>query len=167
MATEWRVWITPLVAGLHYLALAFGLGGVYGRWRGLRALSGSGGGKASSADRDRHIGTVLHGDNWYGAAALLWAATGLTRAFGGLEKGTDYYLANRVFLAKMWVFAIVFALEVWPMATFIGWRLAMKRGRFKPPSASAALLLARLTAAEGLLLLAMPFLAAAMARGMG
>jgi putative membrane protein len=156
----------PLVAGLHYLALAFGLGGVYGRWRGLSAAS-AGTGSVRAGEKERWVGAILHGDNWYGVAALLWAATGLFRAFGGIEKGSDYYLANKLFLAKMWVFALVFALEIWPMVSFIQWRLQMKRGKFVLPARGRLVWLARLTAAEGILLLVMPFLAALMARGFG
>jgi len=37
---------------------------------------------------------VFHADNWYGVAAILWVVTGLLRAYGGLEKGSAYYLEN-------------------------------------------------------------------------
>ncbi|HRF81974.1 MAG TPA: DUF2214 family protein, partial [Flavobacteriales bacterium] len=68
-------------AVLHLFALSIGIAAVYARWRGLRALRGPEG-----------LAAVFHADNWYGLAAMLWIGTGLVRAFGGLEKGTAYYL---------------------------------------------------------------------------
>src|SRR5689334_5097794 len=72
--------LAALVSALHVLALGIGLGGVFARGRALRALAG---GDTSGVDR------VLFADNFWGVAALLWLATGLTRAFGGLERGRE------------------------------------------------------------------------------
>ena len=36
-------------------------------------------------------------DTMWGVAALLWISTGLVRAFGGLEKGSEFYLASPLF----------------------------------------------------------------------
>jgi putative membrane protein len=38
------------------------------------------------------LNDVFTADSFWGIAALLWIVTGLWRAFGGLEKGSDYYL---------------------------------------------------------------------------
>lgn len=77
------------IAALHLIALGIGLGALWARGRALR-------GPLDAARLKR----VFYADNWWGVAALLWIATGLLRAFGGLEKGTDYYLHNTWFLVK-------------------------------------------------------------------
>ena len=68
-----------------------------------------------------------------GVAAALWLVTGLLRAFGGLEKGSAFYLASRLFWLKMALFALVVALEVWPMLTLIRWRVALRNGGTPTP----------------------------------
>ena len=141
-----------LLAVAHLLALGIGLGAVWGRWRALRSLKDAGG-----------LPAVFHADNWYGLAAGLWVATGLWRAFGGLEKPTEYYLESHTFLTKLGLFGLVFALEVWPMVVLVRWRRQLKRG--EAPDLGRAPLLARLTLAELPLLVGMVFLAVAMARG--
>lgn len=136
----------------HLLALSIGIAAVYARWRALRGL------------RDgANIESVLHADNWYGVATLLWLFTGLWRAFGGLEKGTDHYLSEPLFLSKMGVFALVGLLEILPMIILVRWRSAIRKGR--SPDLSTAALLSRLTLAELPLLLTMVVLAALVARG--
>jgi putative membrane protein len=147
--------LAAAISALHVLALGMGLGGIFARARGLRALAG---GDASAVPR------VLHADNFWGVAALLWLATGLTRAFGGLEKGREFYLYNGFFWVKMGLFTSVFALEVAPMVAFIRWRIAIGKG-LKPDTTRAATF-ARISDVETALVVAIPFVAAAMARGL-
>jgi putative membrane protein len=79
--------------------------------------------------KDQHgVDAVLFADNLWGLAALLWLITGLWRAFGGLEKGSDFYLHDAAFLVKMGLFTLVFALEVRPMLTLIRWRIQKTKG---------------------------------------
>ena len=106
---------------------------------------------------------MFHADNWYGVAAIGWVVTGLWRAFGGLEKGTDHYLENHWFIGKMGLFALVFLLELYPMITLIRWRRSIKRGGSL--DLTSAPLLARLTALQLPLLVLMVFMATALARG--
>jgi putative membrane protein len=141
------------LAVLHLLPLAIGIAAVYARGRALRRVSAA-----------TDLPTVFHADNWYGVAALLWVTTGLWRAFGGLEKGTVYYLESPWFLLKMGLFAAVFLLELWPMITLVRWRMALRKGR--SPGLDQATLIARLSMAQVPLLLLMVALAAAMARGL-
>lgn len=142
-----------LFAVFHLLGLAIGLAAVYARWRALRA-----------AKEQADTTAVLHADSWYGLAALIWIGTGLMRAFGGLEKGTAYYLESHWFIGKMTLFLIVLSLEIKPMATFMGWRAA--RGKKTPIDLSNTRTLATLTILQLPLLLLMVFMAAAMARGL-
>ncbi|MBX2979287.1 MAG: DUF2214 family protein [Flavobacteriales bacterium] len=142
-----------LLAVSHLLALSIGLAAVYARWRALK--------RVRTTD---DLPAVFLADNWYGLAAVLWVATGLWRAFGGLEKGTTFYLENHWFLGKMGLFAVVGVLEVLPMVMLINWRRGLKRGQ--PPNLDKAPLLATLTLLELPLLVLVVFMAAAMARGL-
>lgn len=142
-----------LLAVLHLLALAIGIAAVYGRARALSRVR-------SATD----LPAVFLADNWYGIAALLWLGTGLWRAFGGLEKGTDYYLGSHWFVGKLGLFGIVLFLELLPMTTLIRWRMALKKSQ--PIALERSVLLARLTWLQVPLLLLMVVMAAAMARGL-
>ena len=141
-----------LLATFHLLILAIGIAAVYARWRALRGVRSAEG-----------TASVFHADNWYGVAAIGWVVTGLWRAFGGLEKGTDHYLENHWFIGKMGLFALVFLLELYPMITLIRWRRSIKRGGSL--DLTSAPLLARLTALQLPLLVLMVFVATALARG--
>jgi putative membrane protein len=147
--------LAALVSALHVLALGMGLGGIFARGRALRALVR---GDAAAVPR------VLFADNFWGIAALLWIVTGLTRAFGGIEKGRDFYLYNGFFWVKMALFTLVFALEVAPMIAFIRWRIALGKGGV--PDTTRAATFVRLNDAETALVVAIPFAAAAMSRGL-
>jgi len=144
------------LSALHVLALALGLGAVFARGLRLRDLRREPG---SSEARRR----LLLADNLWGLAALLWIVTGLGRAFGRLEKTPDFYLRNGFFWVKMALFALVLALEIRPMLTFLRWRSAA-RGGTTPPPADLRTLIA-LNDAEVAIVCVIPFAAALMARG--
>ena len=143
-----------LVAAVHLAALGVGLGAVWARARALRAPLDAAGYRR-----------VFYADSWWGIAALLWISTGLMRAFGGLEKGTDYYLHNPFFLTKMTLLVAVLALEVWPMATLIRWRIARRKGEAVDTSRAPTVALISTTQAAAVV--AMVLAATAMARGLG
>jgi len=143
-----------LLAGFHLLALGIGLGAVWARGRALTSRIDPVGLRA-----------VFLADNFWGVAAGLWIGTGLWRLLAGLEKDTAYYFHNHLFLGKMALFAILLALEIWPMITLIGWRRQVARG--EQPDTRAAPLLARISFAQSGLVIVMIFLAASMARGYG
>ena len=147
--------LAALLSALHLVSLGIGLGAVFARGRALRALA---------AGDTQAVGRVLFADNFWGAAALLWISTGLARVFGGLEKGTDFYLYNWLFWVKMGLFALVFAFEIAPMVAFIGWRRSLRAG--KAPDTRRASLFVRLNDGETVLVLVIPFVASAMARGL-
>ncbi len=143
-----------LVAALHLLALGIGLGAVWARGRALRP--------PLTPDR---LGGVFYADACWGIAALVWLATGVARAFGGLEKGTAYYLHNDYFLLKMGLLGVVLALEAWPMVTLMRWR--RRRGGDMPIDPSSAGALARISFVQAGLVALMVLAASAMARGYG
>jgi len=141
-----------LFAALHLLALPIGLGAVVIRGRALRgALDASG------------LHRVFRADTLWGVAAVLWIGTGLVRAFGGLEKGTAYYLAEPLFAVKMALLALVLALEVWPMITLIRWRIGSAKGLGVDTTRARAL--ARISDVQAVVVVLMVFAATGMARG--
>ena len=145
---------SAILSALHVLALALGLPSVYLRGRALKG----------PLDRDG-LGRLLAADTVWGIAAALWIATGLLRAFGGLEKGSQFYLQSPLFWTKMALFASVIILEIWPMVTFIRWRGALRRG--ETPDTSRARALYLVNHVEMGLVVLIVFVASFMARGFG
>jgi putative membrane protein len=148
MAIRW------MFAAVHLLALGIGLGAVWTRGRAL-------GGELTDAGLRR----VFYADTWWGIAAILWIGTGLTRAFGGLEKGSAYYLHNTFFRIKMTLLVIILLLEIAPMVTLIRWRMQLARG--VQPDTRAAKAFARISFVQAGLVVLMVLAASAMARGYG
>lgn len=146
--------IAAVVSSLHLLALAIGLSAVFLRGRALKGQL--------DADGLRRL---LAADNAWGVAAVLWIVTGLLRAFGGLEKGTEFYLRSPLFWTKMALFLLILLLEVRPMVTFIRWRIQLGRGL--PVDTLEARRLYTLNHIELALVVVMVFVASLMARGIG
>ena len=146
---------SAIVSSLHVLALALGLPAVFLRGRALKG--------PLDADGLRRL---LTADNVWGLAAVLWIITGLLRAFGGLEKGTEFYLHwSRLFWVKMALFAIVLLLEIRPMVTFIRWRRQLGRGQSVDPSPARTLY--TINHIELAIVVIVVFVASLMARGIG
>lgn len=103
-ATLSRMTVRWLLASLHLLALPLGLGAVWARNRAL-----------TSARTNQDLKRVFLADNLWALAAGLWIATGLWRVFSGLEKGSSYYLHNRVFYTKKGLLVLILLLEIWPI----------------------------------------------------
>jgi len=148
------MWGSAVVAALHYLALAIGLPAVFLRGRKLKGPLD-----------DRGLQQLFAADTAWGVAALLWLATGLLRAFGGLEKGSAFYLSSHLFQLKMGLFLVVVALEIWPMLTLQRWRRVRAAGQ--PIDRSLVARLDRLNHAQLAIVIIMVFVASAMARGLG
>ena len=145
---------SAIVSALHLLALAIGLPAVFLRGRALRGR----------LDREG-LRRLFAADSAWGVAAALWLATGLLRAFAGLEKGSQFYLASSLFWTKITLFVVIVVLEIWPMITFIRWRRAVGRGQSPDTSRARALYL--VNHVEMALVVVIVFVAAFMARGFG
>ena len=143
-----------IFAALHLLGLGLGLGAIWARSRDLRG----------TLDADS-LRRVFYADTLWAIAAGLWIVTGLVRAFGGLEKGTAYYLASNVFWLKMSLLGLILLLEIWPMVTLIRWRIRLARGLTIDTQSAGSFAL--ISIAQAVLVTAMVFAATAMARGLG
>jgi len=141
-----------LIASLHLLALPLGLGAVWARGSALNAVQ-----------QTQDFRRVFLADNIWGLAAALWISTGLLRVFAGLEKGSSYYMHDRVFYVKMGLLAAILLLEIRPMVTLIRWRTAV--GRKATVDTSAAPALARVSRIQAAIVMLMVFAATALARG--
>ncbi|MGN8343001.1 DUF2214 family protein [Pseudomonas sp. SMV71] len=141
------------LAAIHLLVFALGFWAVLTRGTALRRLAGG-------ADAVRN---VLMADNVWGLSALVLLITGGMRAFGGFEKGSDYYLHQPLFHLKMTVLLLILLLEIVPMIALIQWRMA--RGKGQAIDSSKAGRFARISHIEALLLLLMMVAATGMARG--
>ena len=146
------------LAALHLLALGVGFGAVLRRAAALRETVTPG-----------SVRRALRADLDWGLASGLWIATGLWRWIGGIEKETGYYLDNHAFLTKMGVFALIFALEIWPMVTLMRWRTAIGKGAAHESVAEpgTARRIATISKLQALLVVVMIVLAVMMARGFG
>lgn len=143
-----------LLAAVHLLGMGIGLGSIWARHRALRG------------ELDRAgLGRVFAADNWWGLSAIVLFATGAMRAFGGLEKGTDYYLGNHLFLTKMGLIALILLLEIQPAVGLVKWRIALRKGI--QPDTHAAGRFAAISAVQAVLLVGMVLMATGMARGYG
>lgn len=146
------------LAALHLLALGFGMGAVLTRGNVLR--------ESLTADSLRR---AFRADSLWGLAAFLWLATGLWRMGASIEKPRQYYEMNSIFLLKMGLFVLIFALEVGPIVTLVRWRKQLRAGHSPETFASVATAkkIAMLSHVQALILVLMIFAAVAMARGYG
>ena len=147
MLTHW------FLAAVHLLAVTLGFWAVLTRGTAFRRL----------ADGAGEVRSVLMADNIWGISAVVLLISGGMRAFGGYEKGTDYYLHQPLFHLKMTLFVLILLLEIAPMVTLIKWRIAL--GRKVAVDTGRAKLFARISHIEALLVLLMVVAATGMARG--
>lgn len=143
-----------VLAIVHLLALVFGVTVLVLRAKAL-----------ARAERAEELGPVFLWDNLYAAVALFWIGSGLLRAFGGFEKGSDYYLHNHVFWTKMLLLAVVLGAEAVIMVRLIRFRIQRKRGHSISFSHKPGLV--KLHWVELWSIVGMVTMAALMARGVG
>lgn len=105
-------------------------------------------------------------DALYGIAAGLVLLVGFARVFFGL-KGSEFYLQNPVFWAKIAAFAVVGIVSIAPTLLFISWRDKAKNNPSFVPSADEIAIVRRYVKIEAHVFVLIPILAAAMARGFG
>ena len=151
--------LTILAAGFHFLALGIGLGALFARALHFRGL------RRPGSDKRGELKSLFLSNYYWGLAAHLWLITGLLRLFGGVEKTTAFYFHNPFFYIKMALFTLLFALEILPMVTVLKWKKQSRQNGKFPVSKGKLGLFIRLNDMELALLVIIPFVAAAMARG--
>lgn len=138
------------LAGLHYLSFLV-----------LLTLLGMEAGVLFFGRSDRETWTRLgRVDMFFGLAAVAVVVTGILRMFH--EKGWDYYWNSPLFVAKFACFCLAALVSLLPTVLFI--REGIRPGSLRPewvPRLRMAMVL------EWVFVLPIPFLAAAMARGVG
>ena len=146
------------LAALHLIALGLGLGAVIARGTALR-----------EAPSNAALRRAFRSDTTWGLAAALWISTGVWRMVAGMEKPPGYYYTNPVFHAKLGLFLLILALELWPMITLIRWRRSFSAGESaeRLMTRGAGQKIATISHVEALIVVAIVFVAAAMARGFG
>ena len=105
-------------------------------------------------------------DRVYGASAVLLLGVGFSRVYWG-AKGSFFYLLNPLFWTKIALFAIVAMLSIPPTLQLIRWT---KQTHSQPeflPSDEEVHRIQWWLRAEMIVVVFIPFLAAAMARGIG
>jgi putative membrane protein len=149
MITDWLLSVSHFVLVFSLVAI------LAAQWGLLRA------GMTASALR---LAAAL--DRGYGASALLLVGVGFARVWYGVAEA-DFYLSNPVFWIKIGLFTIVALLSVPPTVQLIRWtrQASLCRG-FVPRDEEISVIRRWLTAEAGIMLL-IPFVAAAVARGYG
>jgi putative membrane protein len=143
-----------LLAAVHLLAFGFALASILGRSWALRRCSAPAG-----------LPRVFRTDAVWGLSALVLIITGGMRAFGGYEKGGDYYLHEPLFHLKMAALILILLLEIAPMMALMRWRAALRQGGAS--DLRRAKYYARIGTLQMALLIVMVFAASGMARGIG
>lgn len=110
----------------------------------------------------REISRLARVDAVYGIAALTLLAAGLTLWLGDVGKPSAFYSKNWIFHIKVFLFALIGILSIYPTVFFIRNRKGDPDEKVSTPKGIFWLL--RL---ELLLLACMPLLASLMARGIG
>ena len=102
----------------------------------------------------------------FGLAAGAVLVAGFARVVYGI-KGPAYYLGNWVFWTKLGVFALIGFLSIRPSLRIFAWVRLVKRDPQALPARDDILQVKRLIHIETALVLLLPILGAAMARGYG
>ena len=105
-------------------------------------------------------------DRFYGIFALGTLLAGLARVFAG-AKGPTYYWANHIFLTKLGLFILIGVLSIQPTLQFFAWTRALKADPAALPTDATVRRTRIFIHCEASLIILLPSLAAAMARGYG
>lgn len=142
------------LAAIHLLSLALGVALLVLRGKTLEQVKD-----------EKALERVFVWDNLYGILALFWIGSGLLRAFGGFEKGTDYYLSNHVFWTKLLFVLLLLGFETPILAALI--RFRVQRSKKQAVDLSGVPRLVRLHWLELGSIVPIVLAATLMARGVG
>jgi putative membrane protein len=105
-------------------------------------------------------------DRYYGIFALGALLAGLARVFWG-AKGSAYYFSNHIFLTKLGLFILIGLLSIMPTLKFIAWGRALASDPRSLPAEADIRRTRIFIHIQATLIILLPILAAAMARGYG
>lgn len=146
------MWASSITAYFHYLGFMLAFAALTVEAFNLK--------KEMTLDEAKR---VAFADAAYGIAATVILITGILRVlyFG---KGTDYYLNNPFFYAKMGIFILVSLLSLYPTFTFILWFKDLQNGKAPCLESSKLNRLSWLIKGELVCFTFLPLFAAIMAR---
>ncbi|BAY26165.1 hypothetical protein NIES2100_59780 [Calothrix sp. NIES-2100] len=149
------MWVSAIVAYLHYLSFILCFGVLV-----LEAFT------LNTELSLKEAGKIVIADAIYGISAIVVLITGILRVvyFG---KGTDYYLHNPVFYAKVAAFIVVGCLSIYPTVSFLSWLKSLLQGEAPKLELAKLNRLIWLIRAELVGFILIPLLAVIMARGIG
>jgi len=149
------MWTSSITAYFHYLGFMLAFAALTVEVFNLK--------KEMTLDEAKKVASA---DAVYGIAATIILITGILRVlyFG---KGTDYYLNNQFFYAKMGIFILVSVLSLYPTFTFISWFKDLQKGQAPSLEISQINQLSWLIKGELFCFTVLPLLAAVMARMSG
>ncbi|WP_449419911.1 DUF2214 family protein [Phormidium nigroviride] len=149
------MWASSITAYFHYLGFMLAFASLTVEMFNLK--------KEMTIDEAKR---VAFADAAYGIAATIILVTGVLRVlyFG---KGTDYYLNNPFFYAKMGVFILVSLFSLYPTFTFIFWFKDLQKGEAPSLEIAQVNRLSWLIKGELFGFTVLPLLAAIMARMSG
>ena len=144
-----------ILAIIHHLGVFTVAGIIAAEWALVRP--------DMTSEKVRQVAKI---DALYGIAAGLVLLIGFARVYFGL-KGSEFYMQNPVFWAKIVAFATVGVLSITPTLLFLSWRDKAKTNPSFVPSAAEIASVRRYVKIEAHVFVLIPILAAAMARGYG
>lgn len=115
-----------------------------------------------NADTIRRLGRI---DMVYGLVSTLVIIVGFARAIWGL-KGWDYYEGNLLFWVKIALFLTVGLLSVFPTVAFLRWNGRLRKDPNDLPSDAEVKANRKWLHMESAVIILIPIVAAALARGM-
>ena len=144
-----------LIPYLHYIGIMTLMGSLIAEHLFLKP--------GLSASRIRSLAGV---DLVYGLAAIVVLATGLLRWFV-YGKGSDFYLSNPLFHAKLTLFVLLGVLSIFPTIKFLKWRKQITNGKAPDTSDRNIRKMLMFVRIELLIVVIIPLLAVMIARGVG
>lgn len=149
--------LSSFIASIHYLMFALAFACVVLRGHFFSKL-------IQTKENPEVLKSLFFADNCWGLSVCFLIGSGIYRAFGGLEKGTTYYMQSHVFWLKMSMVVLILLLESIPMTYLIRWRIATAKKK-EIETFLVLPTLRKINHLEILFMALIPFAASLMARG--
>jgi putative membrane protein len=147
--------LSALIAAVHFLAAFAVFAAVFYQWLTFSR-------KPTLIEAQR----IQRCDAVYGLSSMALIAAGLLRVYF-FEKGSEFYLSNPFFIAKIVLFVVVGLLSIYPTKQFIKWRPVTRAGQAPQMNEATFARIALLLKLEVLSLTVIVVFASLMAKGIG